>query len=250
MTETQETTTDKYVKLPDPATGDVTEAKLRLLEWPGKQTIQHWIGPDANHLKPYNCPNAPTTPNGTWRSRNGCPACAARSAAKLRGEDYRALHRMNKKVYVNALDLSSDDPKLKILPMGASIVKAIETLTTRKGKEDPTTYDITLIKRKTGPEKFNVEYSVFFEEVRPLNAKEQTAAQTLFDLSVETKDAPNDLISSAIAGQRIEKYADEDTVRQVMPLLEKHKLTLEALDIADEKHIPISKAKEILSELS
>lgn len=238
MAEANETT-DKYVKLPDPAMGEVSEIKLRLLEWPGIQVFQHWIGPDAQHLRPYNCPSR----------RAGCPACAERYVAKLKGEDHRNIHRMSKKTFVNALDLSGE-PKLKVFAMGPSVVSAVETLTTRKGKEDPTTYDITLIKRKTGPEKFNVEYSVFFEEVRPLSKEEKALADNLYSLVNETTTATNEVISAAIKGQPIAKYVDAETADKVLAALKKHNMKLSDIDIADAEHIPFGKAQEVLEGLA
>jgi hypothetical protein len=235
---TNETVVDKYVKLPDPAMGEVAEVKLRLLEWPGIPVFQHWIGPDAQHLRPYNCPSR----------RAGCPACAERFAAKLKGEDHRNIHRMSKKTFVNALDLSTD-PKLKVFAMGPSVASAIETLTTRKGKEDPTTYDITLIKRKTGPEKFNVEYSVFFEEVRPLTKGEKDLADNLYSLTNETTTATNEVIGAAIKGQPIARYVDAETAAKVVALLDKQKMKLTDIDVADAEHIPFAKAEEVLKEL-
>lgn len=253
MTEPNETTADKYFKLTEPASGlkvgEVAEARLRLLEWPGVQAIQHWIGPDSTHMRPYNCPNAPRNAQDTWHSKNGCPACTERQVAKLKGEEYRNVHRMSKKIFVNVLDLSGAEPKLKIFSMGPSIITAIETLTTRKGRENPTTYDLTLVKRKTGNERFNVEYSVFYEDVRQLSDEEKEAAKTLYDLSGETQVASNDAIAAAIKGQPTAQYVDADTAKQVVARLAKHKMKLEDIDAADEAHIPTSKAKEVLEGL-
>ena len=206
---------------------------------PGNQVFQHWIGPDPQHVRPYNCPSR----------RAGCPACAERQIAKLKGEDHRAIHRISKKNFANVIELS-DDPKLKVYAFGPSVLSAIETLTTRKGKEDPTTYDITVVKRRTGTETFNIEYSTFQEDVRPLTKEEKALAENQYDLTQETAVASNEIIGAAIKGQVPNQYADAETVKTVVELLKKHKMTLVDVDPRlSEDRLPVSKANEILEEL-
>jgi hypothetical protein len=232
---------DKYVKIPDPKSpGDFEEVKLRFLEWPGNQVFQHWIGPDPQHVRPYNCPSR----------RAGCPACAERQIAKLKGEDHRAIHRISKKNFANVLEIS-DDTKLKVYAFGPSVLSAVETLTTRKGKEDPTSYDITVVKRRTGTETFNIEYSAFQEDVRPLTKNEEVLAENKYDLTAETADATNEMIGAAIKGQPVYQYADAETAKKVVASLKKHNMVLTDVDprIIDDQHIPVSKANEVLEEL-
>jgi len=244
MTTTQETTAaDKYVKMKgfdknDPV-GETTEIKLRFLEYPGVQVFQHSIGPDSTHVRPYNCPSR----------RAGCPACAERQIAKLKGEDHRAIHRISKKNFANVLELS-EDPKLKVFAFGPQVLSAIEALTTRKGKEDPTAYDITVVKRKTGHETFNIEYSIFQEDVRPLTKSEKALAESPYDLTAETADASNEIIAAAIKGQPVNQYADVATAAKVVEALAKHNMKLSDVNVADDAHIPSGQAEEILRELS
>jgi hypothetical protein len=241
---TPDVTVDKYIKMKnfdvqDPV-GETTEIKVRFLEYPGEQVFQHWIGPDQQHVRPYNCPSR----------RAGCPACAERQILKLKGEDHRTLHRISKKNFANVLELSHEDPKLKVFAFGPQIFSAIETLTTRKGKEDPTSYDITVVKRKTGPEKFNIEYATFFEEVRPLTDVEKALAENSFDLTAETTDATNEVIAAAIKGQITPRYVDPETAKKVVEALKKHNLELKDVDLANESSIPFERAEEILKELA
>lgn len=254
-TETQnvdstETATDKYLKLAaTPKEGDKAVVKIRLLDYPGIELFRHWIG-EGDKQYPYNCPGP----------RGGCPACRERSLAKIAGEDHRAIHRMDHRLVVNILDFSEkDNPKLKVYQMSPSVEKSLQ-FTIDRGEEeesgktvdfsDPTTYDIKIVKRKTGNEKFDVEYAVQYVAHRDLTATEKALASSKHDLTPETTPATPDVIAAAIAGKRpAAALASAEQKREVEKVLKAQKLDYIDLRVTDPNSLTAARAAEIIREL-
>lgn len=246
--ETTTVTPEKYVKLPDPSwdeeerKGGKVTTKLRLLDYPGVLVFRHWIGEGKNR-RPFICPG----------KRGNCPACKERSTVKLRGGDYVNTHRMDARRWVNVLELSEEDPKLKIWQYGPSIEKRF-TATIERGDKyaDPTSYDITVMKRKTGKEPFNVEYDVFVDGHRELTGTEKALATQRFDLKAETKPANPEDIAAAIRGETPvrDQMADDKLRAEVAQALKDNGLTFLDLQIPNPDTLTFAKAKEILREFT
>lgn len=245
---TTETPVDKYVKIPDPSwdeeerRGGKATVKLRLLDYPGVQVFRHWIG-EGKSKRPYICPG----------KRGGCPACKERAIVKVKGGEYRDVYRMDVRRVVNVLELSEEDPKLKVWQYGPSIEKRF-TATIERGSKysDPTAYDITLMKRKTGPATFNVEYDVFVDEHRELTSVEKALLTQKYDIKAESVPATPDQIQAAMNGQVPvkEQTASPELRAKVSKALKDQGLTFLDVNIGDPELMSETKAREILNEFS
>lgn len=233
---------ERYLKLAaTPNKGDNVVVRLRLLDYPGVSVFRHWIG-EGDTKYPYNCPGR----------RGNCPACAERALAKIRGDEYRQIHRMDHRSVVNLLDLTTpDDPKLKVYSLGPAVEKRLKGTIERGEKyADPTTYDISISKRKTGPEKFDVEYDVFYEEHRALTALEEALASNKHDLVPETTPASVEAIGAAMKGERpTSSRASSEQRAAVDKVLKAQGLSFLDIRVSDPDAMSSAKAEEILRDL-
>lgn len=237
----------KYLKVPDAAwneeehRGGKVTVKLRLLDYPGVLVFRHWIG-DGKIKRPFICPGR----------KNNCPACRERSIIKVKGGNYQDVYRMDARRFVNVLELSEDDPKLKIWQYGPSIEKRF-TATIERGEKyaDPTSYDITLMKRKTGKEPFNVEYDVFVDSHRDLTAIEKAIASQKYDIKSETKPNTPEEIEAAMKGNTVSNpLASDDLRAKAAKALKDSTLTWLDANVTDPDSLTQAKALEIINEFS
>lgn len=237
---------EKYLKLANtPNKDDKAVVKIRLLDYPGVEVFRHWIG-EGDTKYPYNCPGP----------RGGCPACRERSLAKIAGEDYRQIHRMDHRRVVNVLDLNEkDNPKLKVFQISPSVEKSLKFTIEREEEDgktfaDPTSYDIKIVKRKTGNEKFDVDYAVQYVAHRELTATEKTLASNKFDLKPETTPVAPEIIGAAIKGQKpASQLATPEQRKEVDKVLKAQKLTYIDLKVTDPEALTSAKAQEIIKDL-
>lgn len=249
-TETQTTpsqeTEEKYLKFgKTDKKGDKYAVTIRLLDYPGVEVFRHWIG-EGDVKYPYNCPGP----------RAGCPACRERSLAKLAGEEYRQIHRMDHRNVVNVLDLNEkNNPKLKIYQLGPAVIKRLQGTIEReeedgKSFQDPTSYDIRIVKRKTGEDKFDIEYDVIYVAHRDLTPAEKLLSENRHDLSQEVVSATTDTIGAAIKGERPSTLlASAEQRAEVDKVLKAQKLTYLDLKITNPETLTKNKAEEILRDL-
>ena len=237
---------EKYLKLANtPNKGDKAVAKIRLLDCPGVEVFRHWIG-EGDVKYPYNCPGP----------RNGCPACKERSVAKIAGEDHRQIHRMDHRRVVNVLDLNeAGNPKLKVFQLGPAVEKRLKG-TVERGEEDgvnfsdPTAYDIKIVKRKTGDEKFDVDYDVIYVAHRELTPTEKALASNKHDLKPETTSALPEVIFAAMKGQRpASQLATPEQKKEVDKVLKAQKLSYIDLKITNPEALTASQAADIIRDL-
>lgn len=239
-------TVDKYLKLAaTPNKDDKAVVKLRLLDYPGIELFRHWIG-EGDVKYPYNCPGP----------RGGCPACRERSLAKIAGEDYKQIHRMDHRRVVNVLDLTEkDNPKLKVYQITPSVEKSLKFTTGQEEEDgkvysDPTTYDIKIIKQKTGNDKFDIDYAVQYVAHRELTPTEKALAANKFDLTPETAPAQPEVIGAAIKGQRpASQLATDAQKAEVDKVLKAQKLSYSDLKVTNPDALTSAKAQEIVRDL-
>jgi len=242
---------EKYLKIPaTPNSGDRVTVRMRLLDYPGVELFRHWIG-EGDTKYPYNCPGP----------RGGCPACRERSVAKIAGEDHRQIHRMDHRRVMNVLDLTDkDNPKLKVYQMSPSVEKSLKINVLDRGQEeedgkttdysDPTTYDIKVIKSKTGADKFDIDYGVQYVSHRALTATEKALASNKHDLRQETITAAPEIIAAAIAGQKpTSQLATPEQRAQVDKVLKTQKLSYVDLKVTNPETLTAAKALEIIRDL-
>lgn len=245
QTQTQE---ERYLKLAaTPSRGDKATVKIRLLDYPGVEVFRHWIG--VGDVKyPYNCPGP----------RGGCPACRERSLAKIAGEDHRQIHRMDHRRVVNVLDLNEkENPRLKIFSMGPAVEKRLKSIVEQEEEggvsfADPTSYDIKIVKTKTGDEKFDVDYHVQYvsNSHRELTPIEQALASNKHDLKPETTSALPEAITAAIGGQKpVSQLATAEQRAEVEKVLKAQKLTFIDLKVTNPDSLTAAKASEIIRDL-
>lgn len=254
-TETTPTAADKYVKfvLPTPEwdeskaedeRGAKVSVFLRLIDYPGVGVFRHWIG-EGNVKRPYNCPG----------KNAGCPACIARAVEKVKGnEDYKSLHRMDHRTVVNAIELKEgEEPKVKVFQINPSIQKRLDATISRGPKyADPTSYDIEVMKRKTGPAVFDIEYDVFLVDggSRPLTATEKALLEKKYDLNLEKTPATVDEIGAAIKGVKGGTgLASQEQKEEVQKVLKAQGLTLLDVEIPDIDTMTAEKAAKTIKEL-
>jgi hypothetical protein len=245
-TPSQETTEEKYLKLGKTDNkGDKAVATIRLLDYPGVEVFRHWIG-EGDVKYPYNCPGP----------RGGCPACKERSIAKLAGDEYRQIHRMDHRNVVNILDVTEkSNPKLKIFQLGPAVQKRLQGTIEReeedgKSFQDPTAYDIKIVKRKTGDDKFDIEYDVIYVAHRELTPAEKTLAANRHDLKAETVSATVEVIGLAMRGQRPgAALATTEQRAEVDKVLKAQKLSFLDLKVTDPEKLTAAKAQEIIRDL-
>lgn len=237
---------EKYLKLAaTPNKDDKAVVKMRLLDYPGIEIFRHWIG-EGDVKFPYVCPGP----------RAGCPACRERSVAKLAGEDHRQIHRMDHRRVVNILDLNEkDNPKLKVFAISPSIEKSLKFTIDQEDEDgksysDPTAYDIRVVKRKTGSEKFDVEYAVQYSAHRELTAVEKALAANKHDLLPETTPASIELISAAMSGVKpTSQQATPEQRAEVDKVLKAQKLTYLDLRISNPDQLTSKEAQAIIKDL-
>lgn len=243
---TEKVQEERYLKLANtPNRGDKATVKIRLLDYPGIEVFRHWIG--AGDMKyPYNCPGP----------RGGCPACRERSIAKAAGDDHRQIHRMDHRRVVNVLDLNEkDNPKLKIFSIGPAVEKRLKGIIEQevedgKSFSDPTSYDIKIVKSKTGDEKFDVDYHVQYVTHRELTTIEQALASSKHDLKPETTPVTPEEITAAIGGQKpVSQLATPEQRKQVEKVLETQGLKFIDLKVTNPDSLTASKAAEIIRDL-
>jgi len=254
--ETKQEAVDKYVKLSDPGwdeakpvgkqAGTPAKVTLRLLDYPGVGVFRHWIG-DAQVKRPFNCPG----------SKNGCPACRERNIAKLadtEGEGkWRSIHRMDHRDIVNVLELG-ETPKLKVFQISNSVKKRLDAIIAR-GEQfaDPTTYDIEVMKSRTGRNTFDVEYDVFAVKDgnhRPLTADEKALLAKKYDLSQEITPADPQTIAAAMKGLKTGPGpATEEQKAEVQRVLKNQGLTALDVGVTDLDTITAEKAQAIIKDL-
>lgn len=253
--ETKQETADKYVKLADPGwdetkptgkQGGSVKVTLRLLDYPGVGVFRHWIG-DAQIKRPFNCPG----------SKNGCPACRERNIAKLADVEatgkWRTIHRMDHRDVVNVLELG-EAPKLKVFQISNSVKKRLDAIIAR-GEQfaDPTTYDIEVMKSRTGRNTFDVEYDVFAVKDgfnRPLTADEKALVAKKYDLSQEVTPADPHTIAAAMKGLKSGPGpASDEQKAEVKKILDGQGLIPLDVGITDWDTMTSEKATAVIKDL-
>lgn len=238
---------EKYLKLAaTPNKDDKVTVKMRLLDYPGVEVFRHWIG-EGEVKFPYTCPGP----------RAGCPACRERSVAKLAGVDHRQIHRMDHRRVVNILDLNEkDNPKLKVFYISPSVEKSLKFTIDQEAEEDgksyadPTAYDIRVVKRKTGSEKFDVEYAVQYVGHRKLTPMEEGLAINKHNLLPETTAATPEIIAAAISGVKpVSQLASAEQREKVDKVLKSQKLSYIDVGITNPDSLTGAKAAEIIRDL-
>lgn len=178
---------DKWLKIPDPeAVGKSTEVMIRILESEPADTWQHWLD---NRV--FNCPGFAT-----------CPVCKVRGELlkldkKAAQERYRTAHRF----FFNVLH----DGKVKVFSFGSGLAKDLKVFSEKYEEKygDIRSYDVTIIKRKTGKLKQNVEYSAIPEfPIRELSLEEVSAAETRYELANFTAPASREDLLSVAQGEQ------------------------------------------------
>jgi hypothetical protein len=233
---------DRYLKLSNPEQGKTSEVRIRILDEKPAKVFRHWIGLDPSKQRPYNCPSR----------QAGCVACAERYALKERGEDASKTYRMDKRFLVNALVFTDNGVETKIFSFGQKLGEKLDFLHTRHG--DLRNFDITIIKRKTGPLNFNVEYDAIFEKERKLTDAEKSAAETRFPLDAEIKPSPLEDIKNAVSLAKGEAtpqspQSNQASAEQIMELVKLAKagdFKLEDLGVADTSKLSGERAQEII----
>lgn len=238
---------ERYLRLgATPNKGDKVVVKMRLLDYPGVSIFRHWIGPEGK-VYPFICPGR----------RGNCPACAERAVVKLRGDDWKALHRMDHRLVVNILNLNDPaNPKLQTFQIGPAVEKRLKAIIDSDPEEDGTTYadpnlyDIKVSKRKYGAEMFNVEYEVFQPRHRALTPVEEALASNKYDLTSEITPARPEDIFAAMQGQRPgSSLATPEQRAEVEKALKNRGLSFLDIRILDPDALTTAKAEEILKDL-
>lgn len=170
----------RYLKIDTPEkTGESVEATVRILDERPVPVWRHWFG-----TKPLNCPGP-----------QQCPACFARKQARDSGDpNWRELYRMEKRYMIN-VGLGQE---VKIWTFGNKLGGRIALYAERKELGDPRDYDLTIIKRRTGPNKLNVEYDVFPGAKTGFTPEYQGLLSQRHDLEVETTPAEPSAIKEAM----------------------------------------------------
>lgn len=245
----------KYVKFADTPwdeakpigkQGSTAKLTIRLLDYPGVGVFRHWIG-DSTIKRPYNCPGY----------KNGCPACRERNIAKLADTEetgkWRAIHRMDHRDTVNVLEIG-ETSKLKIFQISNSVKKRLDAIVAR-GEQfaDPTTYDIEVMKSRTGRNTFDVEYDVFAVKDgnhRPLTADEKALLAKKYDLTLEVVPADPQTIAAAMKGLKSGPGpASEELKAEVLRVVKNQSLNLLDVGVTDIDTMTAEKAQAIIKDL-
>lgn len=245
----EEVVVDKYLKIITPDQGKTTKLKVRVLTQPAAKVFRHWIGLTFKNSRPFNCPSRTA----------GCVACAERQYLKDKNiGDYRDTHRMEKKFLVNVLVLG-ENPEVKILNFGQGLGNKLEFLFDEHG--DLRDYDITLLKRKTGPDPKNIEYDALYaddpdpKKRRKLSDAEKLVAEGAYDLAEEIKPASLEAIEKAVRGTKGEQVDESAlaTVEQKAELkkaMDKRGFTYTDLSIPNEDAVTAIEAANLIAKLS
>lgn len=244
---------DNYLKLVETEQGKPpSKVKIRVLDEKARGVWRHWIGPDRNNARPFNCPSR----------GGGCAACAERDFLKSKGADHRDLHKMEKKYLVNALVLG-EAPEVKIFSFGKRLSEKMNFLLEEYG--DLRDYDITVIRRKTGPEKFNVEYDAIYSDDpdpkkrRKLTAAEAQVAETRFPIDDEVKAADREVIAAAVQaakggvssnGHSGGALATPEQIEKLTEVAKSHGFKLGDLQVTNPERETADHINELIAKLS
>lgn len=232
---------EKYLKFADPDQGKTTEVKVRILDEKPAKVFRHWIGPTPQNQRPFNCPSR----------QAGCLACQERQTLKDRGVDHRDTFRMDKRYLVNVLVTTPEGPKTLIFSFGQKLGEKLDFLHDRNG--DLRECDLTILKRKTGPAKFNVEYDAIFEGKRKLTAEEKAAAETRHNLDEEIKAAKVEDIANAVNGitpdSNTSGFATPEQIEELTKAAAAKNFTLEHLEVTNVKTLPVEKFTKLITAL-
>jgi hypothetical protein len=178
---------EKWLKIPDPQLGKTTEVRLRILDEEPVGVWRHWQG-----SRPYNCPIHDVKKEGI----GACPACKARFAAKKVDPDgYRANFKMDYRYYFNVFV----DGKVKIWSFSSGVGRKLKVFLEKYG--DLRDYDVSIRKRKTGPQIMNVEYDVIYETPTALSVEDALLAEDRYDLSEYIQPARQDELTAIASGE-------------------------------------------------
>lgn len=176
----------RYLRLDNPEkVGDTQEVNLRVLDEVPVQVWRHWFD-----NKPLNC-----------AGKGMCPACHARQKAKNEGDpNWKELYRLDGKYLINVAIPSAESGKLevKIWSFGSKLLGRIALYTKRKELGDPRDYDMTLIKRRTGLAKMNVEYDLLPSGKTGFTKEYKDLLKDRHDLTEEIKPSTADVINEQV----------------------------------------------------
>jgi hypothetical protein len=171
---------DKWLKIPEPALGKTTEVRLRILDEEPVGIWRHWQNGRA-----YNCPGIGV-----------CPVCKVRmEAKKYDPEGYKNNFRMDYRYYFNVFV----DGKVRIWSFSSGVGRKLKVFLEKYG--DLRDYDISVRKRKTGPQVMNVEYDVIYEEKSALSVEDSALVETKYDLSPFIQPTPQEVLISISKGE-------------------------------------------------
>lgn len=257
-------TEEKYLKFPEVEEGKKYEVRVRFLDAKPEHVFRHWIGPEKGRERPYNCPSL----------RGGCPACAERAilkdqAALLEGQEAiaktqeaRDLWKMDKRYLLNALVYEGQgEPVVRIVSFGQGLGGSLDLLHDTYG--DVRDYDITIIKRKTGSRKFDVEYAAIYDDERKpenrrqLSDAEKSISENRFDLATEIKPTEPDVIQAALIAakggtlpENPNGFAGPELIKKLSEKANERGFTLADLEVHDTKKLTVAFANELLNGLS
>lgn len=246
---------DKYLRIPDAEQGKASKVKVRVIDQKARGVWRHWIGPDRTSARPFNCP----TRGG------GCAACAERDFLKSKGVDHRDTHKMEKKYLVNVLILGAtpEEQEVRIFSFGKRLSEKMNFLLEEYG--DLRDYDITLIKRKTGPEKFNVEYDAIYSDDpdpkkrRKLSDLEKSVAETRYDIDEEVKAATREAVAEAVQAAKngasssnghSSELATPEMIKRLEEVAQSHGFKLGDLQISNPEKETADHINELITKLS
>jgi hypothetical protein len=176
---------EKWLRIPDAPIGKTSEVKLRILDEEPQSVWRHWEG-----NRPYNCPGI-----------NFCPVCKVRMEAKKNDpEGYKKDFRMDYRYYFNVFV----DGKVKIFSFSSSVGRKLKMFLEKYG--DLRDYDVSIIKRKTGPLPMNVEYDVIYEG--PAHPLEGVEDLDRYDLTEYITPAKPEELKAVAAGETPPPPAD------------------------------------------
>lgn len=179
-TEPKKTEEINWLKIPEPAAvGKTAELRVRILDEEPVGTWRHWLG-----NRPYNCPGY-----------EKCPVCRVRSEAMKSDPDgYKNTYRIDYRSFLNVLH----DDKVAVFSVTPTIERKLKVFTERYG--DLRDYDISVMKRKTGTLKQNVEYDVIFEKQYALNDEQRAIAENRYDREQFVKPASREYLDQVAEG--------------------------------------------------